>query len=191
MKQFWQRAQQRPQQPLDLSKVSVERLSADHIYNVFACGETPLDRFIKNKAKKAETRLEYRVFVAVLEGSRRCIGYYALRLGSDSVPSTPREDSSYLKGQGYVAFPAVHLGYLAVCGEFQGQGLGRFLLMDAFERTAQISENAGFYALTVQAINGSVAEYYEGLGFERYADGAQPKLLYPIQNVLKTTGRLV
>jgi GNAT superfamily N-acetyltransferase len=172
---------------LDLSKIEVTRLNKAHVVNRFDCGRNPLDRFIKSKtARKSEARLEYRVFVALLEGSLECIGYYALQLGSDAVPKTKTEQQSYL--QNHSAFPAVHLGYLAFHRPFQRQGLGRYLLMNAFEHVAAIADHAGFYALTLQSIDDESTRFYESIGFRAYTTGGdQPKMLYPIQSILELT----
>ncbi len=148
----------------------------------------PLDRFIKSKANKETKRLEQKVFVATTSGSQNCIGYFALQLGSDSVPNLPKNELKHLQNR--VAFPAVHLSYLAVDLSFQGQGVGRLLLMEAFEKTAQISEVAGFHALTLQSIDAESTAFYRKIGFTEYSSGGtQPKMLYPIQNIRKVTGR--
>ncbi len=168
---------------LNLSDVSVVPLDKSIVLNRFTCGKPVLDRFLKNKALKAERRLEMRVFVALVGESKNCWGYYALQVGSDQVPDTPREKSTYLKA-GYVAFPAVNLSYLAVHSDLQGEGLGRYLLMDAFEKVAEISDRAGLYALTLQSLDDTSTAFYSSLGFEVYAEGANPKMLYPIRNIV-------
>jgi GNAT superfamily N-acetyltransferase len=117
--------------PLDLAKVDIRPLSADCVVNRFSCARKPLDRFLKNKAEKAVRRYEHRVFCANINGSPNVIGYYALQIGTDSVADLPdATKDNYLKN--YVAFPAVHLSFLAVDEQYQGQGLGKHLLMDGF-----------------------------------------------------------
>lgn len=52
------------------------------------------------------------------------------------------------------------------------QGIGRLLMLDAFNRTLVIAENAGTYGLTLDAVDEDVAGYYEAkYDFERFADG--------------------
>jgi GNAT superfamily N-acetyltransferase len=120
----------------------------------------------------------------MLAGSKNCIAYFALQIGSDAVPDTPREKASYL--QNYTAFPAVHLSSLAVDVPYQRQGLGTYLLMDIFDRVAAISEHVGFYALTLQSFDVASTAFYESLGFAAYTDGPQPKMLYPLETILAT-----
>ncbi|MEP1588434.1 MAG: GNAT family N-acetyltransferase [Tateyamaria sp.] len=175
--------------PLELSEVVLQPYDSQSItYNRFTCGKTPLDRFIKSKANKESKRLEQKVFVAIMSGSRNCIGYFALQLGSDTVPNLPKNELKHLQNR--VAFPAVHLSYLGVDLSCQGQGLGRLLLMEAFEKTAKISDIAGFHALTLQSIDAESTAFYKRIGFTEYSEGGtQPKMLYPIHNIRKVTGR--
>ncbi|MBM2290814.1 GNAT family N-acetyltransferase [Sulfitobacter pseudonitzschiae] len=169
--------------PVKLETVRLQPHNSKVIVNRFSCGQPSLDRFLKNRAKKAEARLEQRVTVATLEGSPNCIGYFALQLGSDTVPNLPKDKLRHL--QNHLAFPAVHLSFLAVDKPYQRQGLGRFLLMEVFERVAHISEHAGFYALTLQSVDDQSTEFYKSLGFEEYSEGgSQPKMLYPVENIL-------
>lgn len=173
-------------EPLHLTKIAVEPYSTKLSYSQFDCGRAPLNRFLRNKAKKSSDRHEYRVFVAHHLDETRCIGYYALQVGSDQVPSLPKDKLKYL--QNYLAFPAIHLAFLAVDEEYQGQGLGRFLLMDVFERAVSISKHVGFYALTLQAMDLDVARFYHSLGFVEYTEGGtQPKMLIPLEQIIRLT----
>lgn len=175
---------------LDLTKVAIQPFSASIVLNRFDCGATPLNRFLCNKAKGSVKRFEFKVNVATLEGSRNCIGYYALQLGSDTIPDDYKQKQrDYIKH--YTSFPAVHLSYLAVHEPWQGQGLGRHLLQDVFERVADISDDVGFYALTLQSYSVDSTAFYKRLGFEEYSEGAgQPKMLYPLVSILKLLDRL-
>lgn len=153
------------------------------IVNGFDCGKEPLNKFLKSKADRSQKRAEYRTFVAHLDGTKQCAGYYTLQVGSDAVPEIRKHQKSYLGT--YASFPAINLTFLAVDKRYQGQGLGKLLLQDVFVKTAALAEHVGFYALTVQAIDEETAIFYTKLGFEEYVSGKQPKRLYPLQDVLK------
>ena len=170
--------------PLDLAKVEVLPFSDRAVYNRFGCGKKPLDQFLKNRARKAVKRLEHRVFCAHLDSSPNVIGYYALQIGSDSVSELPNANKdNYLKN--YVAFPAIHLSFLAVTEEYRRQGLGEYLLMDAFSKVAAISEHAGFFAVTLQSLDDDSTAFYRSLGFTEYSENLkQPKMLYPLEDIL-------
>ena len=57
------------------------------------------------------------------------------------------------------------------------------MLYSVFESVLEISKHAGFYALTVRAIDKETADFYKHLEFEEYEDGDQPKLLYPLRKL--------
>jgi len=128
----------------------------------------PIDRFLKNKAKKADQRFELRTFCAHIENSSLCIGYYALQVGTDSVADLPGADKTYLIN--YIAFPAVHLAYLGVHEEYRRQGLGS-------------------YALTLQSLDDASTAFYKSLSFAIYSENLkQPKMLYPLADILILVG---
>jgi ribosomal protein S18 acetylase RimI-like enzyme len=125
-----------------------------------------------------------RVFCAHLDDSPNVVGYYALQVGTDSVAELPSANKdNYLKN--YVAFPAIHLSFLAVDESIHRQGLGEFLLMDAFSRVAELSDHAGFYAMTLQSLDQDSTAFYESLNFTIYSENLkQPKMLYPLADIL-------
>jgi ribosomal protein S18 acetylase RimI-like enzyme len=130
------------------------------------------------------TRNEHRVFCAHLDGSSNIIGYYALQVGGDSVSDLPDANkNNYLKN--YVAFPAIHLSFVAVHADHARQGLGEYLLMDVFSKIAAISDCAGFFALTLQSLDEDSTAFYNSLNFRVYSENLkQPKMLYPLEDIL-------
>lgn len=143
--------------------------SDETVTNRFSSGKAPIDRFLKNKAKKMTRRYEQRVFCAHLDGSAVAIGFYALQLGTDSVDDLPNANkNNYLKNK--TAFPAVHLSHVGVDIAYQRQGLGQYLLMDVFSKAARIAECAGFYALTLQSLDKDSTAFYQSLNFTVYSE---------------------
>jgi ribosomal protein S18 acetylase RimI-like enzyme len=173
---------------LDLTRVTIEPFSDRAVVNRFSCGKRPLDAFLKNKAKKVMRRSEHRVFCAHLDGTPYVIGYFALQLGSESVSELPDANKdNYLKN--YTAFPALNLNFLAVDSQYQRQGLGEYLLMDVFARTAAIAEHAGFYALTLTSLDDDSTAFYKSLNFTVYSENLKnPKMLYPLEDILTLVG---
>jgi GNAT superfamily N-acetyltransferase len=176
--------------PLDLADISVVPLTNAIVVNNFDCGAAPLNKFLKNRAAKMGKRFEMCAFAAVLDGSPNCVGFYALQIGSDTIPETFKKNrQDYIAN--YAAFPAVHLSYFAVHKDYQRKKLGRFLFMDLLEKVAAVSENVGFYALTLQSFDAKSTAFYKALEFEEYSEGCgQPKMLYPLVNILKLLGKL-
>jgi len=62
--------------------------------------------------------------------------------------------------------PVIVLARLAVCRTVQGQGVGRALLADAFERVLQACQQIGVRGIVVHAASASAREFYLHLGFE-------------------------
>jgi hypothetical protein len=57
--------------------------------------------------------------------------------------------------------------------------------MDAFSKVAAISDHAGFYALTLQSLDDDSTAFYKSLAFTEYSENLkQPKMLYPLENIL-------
>jgi GNAT superfamily N-acetyltransferase len=167
-----------------LSQIEVRAFDSAVPVNQFCCGRPVLDRWLKNKAKKSAQRYEHRVFLACVPGRACPIGYYDLQVGSESVDALTEKPTNYL--QNYTAFPAVHLSYLAVHEDYQGYGIGKFLLGDIFERVTGIADHAGFYALTLQSLDEHSTAFYKKLGFVAYSTNpTSPKMLIPIMTILE------
>jgi hypothetical protein len=48
-----------------------------------------------------------------------------------------------------------------------------------------ISDHAGLFALTLQSLDDQSTAFYESIGFRAYSENLkQPKMLYPIEDVL-------
>ncbi|MES9903080.1 MAG: hypothetical protein ABW168_10395 [Sedimenticola sp.] len=61
--------------------------------------------------------------------------------------------------------PAAKLARLAICVNNQKNGFGQNLLLNAMERTARISEDAGLGGMFVDAKDNKAAGYYMKFGF--------------------------
>jgi predicted N-acetyltransferase YhbS len=92
-------------------------------------------------------------------------GYYALSAGA----VMPREAGARLV-RGLAAnqpVPVVLMGRLAVDTRYQGQHLGRSLLLDAMARILEAGDLIGIRALLVHAIDEHARDWYVQFGFER------------------------
>ena len=68
------------------------------------------------------------------------------------------------------------IGRLAVDQHYTGQGLGRFLVQDAFQHIVQTAGVIGTWAMMVQAKNLAAADFYKRLGFQ--ASDSNPMLFF-------------
>lgn len=168
--------------PQATARITVRPFDAAVALNRFGCGRPVIDRWLKNKAKKSCARHEHRVFLAFIENEPFPVAFYALQLGSESIDELEEKPKNYL--QNYEAFPALHLSYLGVAEQYQGRGIGRFLLGDIFEKVYAISEIAGMYALTLRSLDAESTRFYEKIGFKRYStDPKSPKMLLSVQTI--------
>ena len=141
---------------------AVEKLSADHDFDLFDCGKEPLNRFLQRHALTNMTANAARTYVVCGDG-KRVVGYYSLAVGAVEHGSAP---SRVTRGLARHPVPVMLLARLAVDRSAQGSGLGKALLKDALLRTAQASEIAGIRALLVHAKDDAAKAWYERFDFE-------------------------
>jgi GNAT superfamily N-acetyltransferase len=55
--------------------------------------------------------------------------------------------------------------------QYQGNGIGKALVIHAFGRTVEVAEHVGVYALTLEAINQEKADTYKRWNFEYFVEG--------------------
>ena len=78
--------------------------------------------------------------------------------------------------------PAVLLGRLAVDTQFQGQGLGKLLLVDALKRALAASQSIAVHAMVVDAKDAQAKSFYEKFGFIASSD-LPLRLFLPLKSV--------
>ncbi len=95
------------------------------------------------------------------------IGYYTVSAGSIVTESAPKKARS---GTPYSAMPTLHLGRLAVRRDWQGRGLGEFLLMHAMALAERIAAAVGVQLLEVRALDDSARRFYMKYDFAPLQD---------------------
>jgi GNAT superfamily N-acetyltransferase len=163
---------------------TVEPLSKDHQRTDFSCGHAALDDFLKRFASQYARRRLGTTYVAVAAGERRVLGYYTLAPSHFAFAHAPAE---LLKGLPKHAVPSLLLARLAVAQSERGQGLGKFLLFDAFDRCLRVAREVAFRAIEVEAIDDSAAAFYGKYGFLPFP--ADPKhLAIAVETVQEVLG---
>src|SRR5947209_8607170 len=110
----------------------VEPLGKEHEREQFSCGHVSLDDFLKKYAGQYARRRLGTTYVAVPNGKKRVLGYYTLAPSHFEFANAPAE---LLKGLPRHPVPTLLLARLAVDQSERGKGLGKFLLLNAFERS--------------------------------------------------------
>ena len=147
----------------------------------FSCGEGALNAYLKTRARQEMDKRIAVVYVLLDEAEERIAGYYTLSSLSVELPEGARKGLPK-----YPEYPATLLGRLAVDKRYQGQGLGKRLLLDALGRSLAGSRAVASYAVITDAKNEQAEAFYARYGFLLLstADGGR-RLFLPMGTVEK------
>lgn len=141
-------------------QAQIQSLSPTHNCKGFDCGTPPLNEWLATLACQQQKKNIARTFVLVEVATPATIlGFYTLtvsEVGREGLPNPKKYPNRV---------PVVRLGRFATHKPLQGQGLGEQLLLNALERIAEISQNAGIAAVVVDAKNEKAAGFYRKYGF--------------------------
>jgi GNAT superfamily N-acetyltransferase len=139
----------------------VEPLNKGHERGDFSCGHASLDDFLKRYASQYARRKLGSTYVATVRGQTRALGYYTLAPSHFAFAHAP---AKLLKGLPQHPVPSILLARLAVHQSERGQGLGKHLLLDAFDRCLHVAREVAFRAIEVEAIDDQAAAFYAKYG---------------------------
>ena len=159
----------------------IEPFNKTHDRSTFTSGKPSLDDFIRTRVSQYEKRRLGKTFVAVHEGEKRVIGYYTIAAGAVLFEHLPTEASRKLLKH---PIPVILLARLAVDQSAQGKRLGEGLLLDALQRSLDLSVNFGAHAVEVDTLDDSAVTFYAKYGIAQLLDS--PKHLYlPLATIEK------
>ena len=156
-------------------------LTSTHDPGPFVCGEESLDRWLKERALKAEGTHSARTYVVCEES--RVVGYYCLATGALVRSSAPKALQRNMPDP----LPVMVLGRLAIDQNYQGIGLGEALLRDAILRTVGVAQQAGIVALIAHAISPEAKQFYLRNEFQESLIEEMTVLL-PIRKIYQELG---
>jgi GNAT superfamily N-acetyltransferase len=158
--------------PDDRPKRIVLALTRQHDRVNFSCGNTSLDRYLREFALQDARRRVAAPFVGVIDAEpRKICGYYTLSAFALALDELPADIAKRLPA--YPRIPATLLGRLAVDRRYQGQRFGEFLLVDALRRSFEQSERVGAAAVVVDAADDAAEAFYRHFGFLAVPDTPQ------------------
>jgi GNAT superfamily N-acetyltransferase len=130
----------------------------------FHCGTGLLDNYLHHQAGQDVKRKLTAVFVFANE-NLSIKGYYTL--SSDTLSREDMPDDLLRKlPPAYAKLPVTLLGRLAVDKNYQGQGVGELLLIDALKRSYDTAiSSVGSMAVVVDPIDGNAKKFYLKYGF--------------------------
>lgn len=155
-----------------------------HHVDEFSCGEESLDRWLRAYAGQSHRRDAARTFVTT--DQEGCVaGYYTLvaaQVEHEQATADVRRGLSK-----HFPIPVALIARLAVASQYQGVGLGRSLLLDAFQRVLRASDELAIRAVTVDALNDRATAFYRKFGFEP-SHLAPETLMVPLQVIRAIIG---
>ena len=144
----------------------------------FDCGYPELNRFFRHYALKNDRLSIGKTFVATTE-TDQVAGYLTVSMAEIAAESLPDELKATLPRY---PVPAFRIGKLAVDLRFQGSGVGKWLLTQAFKKAVEVSGQIGMFAVLVDAIDEKAKTFYLKYGFIPFA-GHPLTLFLPIATI--------
>lgn len=154
-----------------MSQIS-EPLNSKHKKSDFSCGKEMLDNYLHKQANQDIKRKLSVCFVIKEVETNLIKGYYTLSNNSIPLELVPNEIRKKLP-KSYEAIPTTLLGRLAVDNKFQGQGIGKLILVDALKRSYELSKTIGSFAVVVDPIDKDAERFYDKYGFIKLPDSGK------------------
>ena len=138
-----------------------EPISKGHPRDLFDCGDSDLNTYLKKFARQNHESGGAKTFVALDDASGQVLGFYSL---APAVAEYERTPEDIRRGLPRHAVPGYRLARLATDLSVQGSGLGGQLLLAAGRRCLRVSAEVGGVALYIDAKNERVAAWYASFG---------------------------
>lgn len=149
-----------------------ELLNSKHRKKDFSCGEPMLDNYLHHQAGQDIKRKLAICFVLSDTDSELVKGYYTLSNSGISLEVVPEEIRKKLP-KSYKTIPATLLGRLAIDTRFQGQGIGKWLLIDALKRSYETSRAVDSFAVVVDPLDDQAEQFYAKYGFIKLSNSGK------------------
>ena len=160
-----------------------ETLSSAHNKKKFCCGKQMLDIYLHFQASQDVKRKLSACFVLVDKSGSLIQGYYTLSNNSIPLERVPDIFKRQLP-ESYRSIPTTLLGRLAVDTNYQRQGIGKILLIDALKRCFLLSKSIGSFAVIVDPLDEEAESFYAKYGFIKLPDSGKMFLPMKIINYL-------
>lgn len=142
-------------------------------YKNFSCGQVKLDEYLKKYARGNHKKNLGKTFVLQEEGL--VIGFYTISMASIEFSTVPENMRVSLPKY---PIPVARIGRLAVHENSKGNGIGKFLLIDALQKIYVASQLIAAYAIVVDAKDQQAKAFYKHFGFIECQDSELSLLLH-------------
>ncbi|PKP32947.1 MAG: GNAT family N-acetyltransferase [Bacteroidetes bacterium HGW-Bacteroidetes-16] len=142
----------------------IELLDKKHNRNDFDCGKELLNNYLKNQVGQDVKRKLSVCFVLSENDTNIIQGFYTLSNYGIPLSSFSEQIKKKLP-KSYTSVPTTLLGKLAISKKYQGQGIGKILLIDALKRSYDNSQVIGSFAVVVDPIDEEAVRFYKKYDF--------------------------
>ena len=139
----------------------IEPLNKSHNREQFDCGVEILNQFLRSTARQHIKKGISRTFVLSEQDSQTIIGFFTLTICEVRSVKLPESIAKKYPAQ----VPGVKLARLAVARQWQRQGIGEILMVEAMQRALLVADTAGGIGLFVDAKDEVAQSYYARYGF--------------------------
>lgn len=158
---------------MDLRKLRQFQLTSDTDIKPFKCADNDLNEFLFEDAKHFQKELMAVTYLIELMEQGKTVAYYSLL--ADKIVFNPEDKTTWNKLNRNIpnskrrrSYPAVKLGRLAVSEEFEGCGLGTFILDNLKYAFANV-RRLGCRFITVDALKTAIP-FYQKNGFQFFTE---------------------
>ena len=142
--------------------LKIEPLTKVHNRTEFDCGDDALNYFLQKTARQHMDKGLSKTFVLIDENSlEEIVAYMTLVVCEVLAEDIPHQWANKYSRR----VPAAKLAKLAVSLEQQRKGLGELLLIDAMQKTLNVSNSMRIAGLFVDAKHQQAKTYYHQFGF--------------------------
>lgn len=146
----------------------IELLASNHDKAAFSCGNEQLDRYLHSTATQDKKKNIAIPYVIYDKDRQKIIGYYTLSMSGINLEQLP--EAIIKKLPKYPIVGVTLIGRLAVDLNYKGFGWGKLIVMDAFQRSLNISKATGSFAVVVDAIDDDAIRFYQRFDFKTFPD---------------------
>ncbi len=158
----------------------IEPLNKSHDREQFDCGVEVLNQFLRSTARQHIQKGISRTFVLSEQDFPHVIGFFTLTICEVRSEKLPSAIAKKYPAQ----VPGVKLARLAVAKQWQRQGIGEILMVEAMQRALLVADTAGGIGLFVDAKDEAAQSYYARYGFIILEDN--PLAMFLPLSVLRT-----